>query len=179
MTPRTLFQIIIKIIGLFFVLELINSIPQLTSTIWYYVSPDGIGFELWLVVLGLLLGLGLYVFLAYIFLFNSNVVVDKLKLDQWFEDDVFSFRIPRTFVLMTAIVVIAGIILLQEVPNIVFNIYRYTEVSAAAFGQQDLEHSSLILSIVKVVLALLMVGERKFLLRLIDKDVDSGTEVED
>lgn len=179
MTPRTLFQIIIKIIGLFFVLGLINSIPQLISTVWYYISPDSVVLEWWLVILGLLLGLGFYVFFAYIFLFNSNIVVDKLKLDQWFEEDVFSFRIPRSFVLMTAIIVIAGVILLQEIPNIVFDIYRYTQVSATAFGPQDVEYSALILSIIKVVWALLMVGERKFLLRLIDKDIETEPGAEE
>lgn len=171
MTPRSLFQIIIKIFGLFFVLSIVNAIPQLLSTIWYYVNPQNDGVDnTWLLGIGAILGLGFQFFFAYLFLFNSNVLVDKLKLDQYFEDDIFNFKIPKSFVFLTAIIVVVGIILIQEIPNLVLDIYLFFQSTDSNYNSNDFSFTASIISIAKVVLALLLIGERKFVVRLIDKD---------
>ncbi len=85
MTPKNLFNIILKIFGLFFLREIVYLIPQLILTIPYLTNQDNfdsgqysigniLPFMLTLIVIAF------YVFIIYQLLFNTNKILDKLNL---------------------------------------------------------------------------------------------------
>jgi hypothetical protein len=54
MTPRSLFNIILKILSIFFIKDFIALIPQLISMILYFIQPDTVSFGIWSAALTLL-----------------------------------------------------------------------------------------------------------------------------
>ncbi len=169
MTPRSLFKIILKIFGLFFLKEIIITVPQLIYSIIHAVDTgifaEGI-FNFAINVIVILF----YGFIIAQLLFNTTNLVDKFKLDQGFDEDEFSFEnesrkgkfaigISGDFVLSIAIFVTAGVILVNEIPYLFQKLFLYI-VDARSIGSTH-DVSLIVIAIVKILIALLLVGERK------------------
>jgi hypothetical protein len=41
MTPRSLFMVILKVLGLFFIQDFLAAVPQLLSALFYFTKADG------------------------------------------------------------------------------------------------------------------------------------------
>ena len=93
MTARNFFNIVLKIFGLFFLREIINSVPQLISTLFFLFKPENFAEGLFLFVASCLV-LTFYIVLTYQLLFRTNNLVDKLKLDRDFNDIIFTKFFP-------------------------------------------------------------------------------------
>ena len=173
MTPRNLFNIILKVFGLFFLREIIYIIPQLVSTIPFLAKLDNFGEvtnsnDSILSFLLTLLIIAFYIFIIYQLLFKTNNLVHKLKLDKGFNQEVFSFDISSSVVLTIALIVIGGIVLTNEIPNLCRNIFSYFQEKSLTHGIGKLNYSYIILSVVKIILGLLIIGERKRIVEFIE-----------
>lgn len=166
MTPRNLFNIVLKIFGLFFLREIIYTIPQLISSIWFLVEPDNFknnqysdygigGFVVLLIILVF------YCFIIYQLLFKTNNILDKLKLDKGFDQEEFSFNLSTSLVVTIALIVIGGVILTEEIPNFCRNVVSYFQEKSMTHGVTKPNFSYIIISAVKIILGLLIIGERK------------------
>ena len=124
MTPRSLFSIILKIFGLFFLREIVNAIPQLVSSFLYFTKPQEVGEGIFVFIVTLVI-LAFYSFIVHQLLFKTNVILDKLKLDQGYSQEEFTFNISTSMVLTIAIVVTGGVILANEIPNLCRQLYSY------------------------------------------------------
>jgi len=70
------------------------------------------------IFLGTTVILAFYIFVTYQLFFRTNNILDKLKLDRGFTQDEFSFEIPKSSTLTIALIVIGGLILTNEIPNL-------------------------------------------------------------
>lgn len=176
MTPRSLFNIILKIFGLFFLRETINAVSQLFSAITYYVNFDNPNGGALTIVLTLFV-LAFYFVLIIQLLFKTNSFIDKLKLDRGFDEhefsfdrqDKFSINISTALVLRISLIVIGGVLLTEEIPNFCRNIYLFLVENKSI---QDCTESSAchaILSAVKIIIGLLIIGERKRIIDFIEE----------
>ena len=168
MTPRSLFNIIIKVFGLFFLREIINTIPQLISSVIYFTKADTIQERLWTFIFTAVILL-FYTFLVFKLLFNTNYFLDKLKLDQGFNQEDFSFNISTSKVLTIALLVTAGVILTNEIPNLCRHIFSYFQEKRLTHGMTKPDFSYLIISAVKIIIGLLFIGERKRISEFVEK----------
>ncbi len=189
MTPRSLFKIILKIFGLFFLKEIINTVPQfIVSTVESFKNgtfTEGI-FNFAIDVILLLF----YGFIAAQLLFNTTNVLDKFKLDQGFDEEEFSFEqeskkgqfaigISASTILMIALLVLAGIILVNEIPNLSSEIYLYI-TNPVAFGING--KSYIVIAVFKILIALLLIGERRRIAELVGGKktiIEDDNEVEE
>ena len=121
MTPRSLFNVVLKIIGIFFIKDLLMFLPQLLSL--FFSSNEG-GFSnsplekignIIIIVLGFLV----YIFIIYLLVFRTDAVINKLKLVNGFDQDFIPINIHRSAVLSISIIVIGGLILINEIPNLI------------------------------------------------------------
>lgn len=174
MTPKNLFNIILKIFGLFFLREIVYIIPQLISTIPYFTKQDNFDSGLFssgniLPFILTLIVIAFYVFIIYQLLFNTNKIIDKLKLDQGFNQQEFSFNISTTLILTISLIVIGGIILTNEIPNFCNNIFSYFQQKKLMPDVAKLNFSYIIISGVKILIGLLIIGERKRIADFVEK----------
>ncbi len=167
MYPRKLFNIILKIFGLFFLREILNAIPQVISPIVQFFAISEIGPIIATFIVSLLI-LAFYTFLVFQLLFKTNKIIDALKLDQGFAEMDLSIeekeKVPVDLssksIYITALIVIGGVILIDEIPNLCRQVYLYVDQANFRFASAKPDFSYIIFSIAKILIALLIIGER-------------------
>ena len=160
MTPRNLFNIILKALGVFFIKDIIATVPQLISTILYLTKSETQDEALWTLIFTVLI-LGIYIGISYWLIFRTHWIIDKLRLDQGFNQEVFTFNIALPSVLTIALIVTGAFILTTEIPNLCRYLFSYFQEKRMTFGTTKPEISYSIYAGVKIILGLLLIGERK------------------
>lgn len=164
MTPKNLFNIILKIFGLFFLRDLIQIIAQSASAI-IFISQSGNSNGNILEFSVLIAQIILYVFLVFIFLCKTNSLIKILKLTQGFDQEILSFHISPSWVMEISLIVIAGVILIEEIPNAFRQLYFFVSQYEHAHDF----YSGIIVSAVEIIIALLLIGERKRIVGFMEK----------
>jgi len=130
MSIRSFWAILVKILGIYILLESLVAIPQFLTTIYFFASQfnvpgnnTGVLTE-GLYMIGLIL---LYVQLFRYCIFKTDWIIDKLKLDQGFIDERFEFNIHRSTVLKISVIIIGGLLLISNIPLLLKDILAYTQ----------------------------------------------------
>lgn len=168
MTPRNLFNIILKIFGLFFLRDIVQTVPQLVSSFLYFTKSDGAGEGVFVFIATLVI-LAFYAFVVYQLLFKTNVILDKLNLEQGFNQEEFSFNISTSLVLTIAVIVTGGVILANEIPNLCRHLFSYYQERRLTRGMTKPDFSYSIISAAKILIGLLLLGERKRIVDFIER----------
>lgn len=175
MTPKSLFNIIIKVFGLLFLKELIITIPALLSSIFYYYNS--FNEALLGTVLAYVVMIVLYILLVLQLLFKTNKIVDKLGLAEGFNQEDFSFEQTKEFpitisasmVMKITLLVIGGYILIDEIPNLGTELYLYFKQKSLRDSTIDIDLTAMVTTGLKVLIGVLILGERNTILEFIEK----------
>ena len=170
MTIRTLFTIILKILGIFFIKNFLETLPQLLSLLNFMNDFAGnqkliIGlceFSLMLFILGLL---------SYLLLFKTDLIIDKLQLDKGFKEEVIPLNIHRTTILSIAIIMIGGLLIINELGNFcrqLFLYYQEVRLSKQNYLSKNPNILYSIISFVKIILGLLLIMYQKQIVHFIE-----------
>ncbi|HEU5052661.1 MAG TPA: hypothetical protein VFT78_06090 [Hanamia sp.] len=180
MTPRSLFNVILKIFGIFFLREIVLSVIQLISSLTVFIAPESFDDPSirmgYVSVLIALIILAFYCFIVYKLMLKTNSIIDLLKLDRGFTQEEFLFNISMNRVLTIALIVLGGIILFEEVPNFFRNVYSWFQEKSFTRGTTTANYSNIITSAVKIVLALLMIGERNRIVKVFESKQEIEVE---
>jgi hypothetical protein len=103
---------------------------------------------------------------------RTNKIIDILKLDQGFFEDEFSFEerqqnkitLTKEEVLKIALIILGGVILVDEIPDFCKMFYLYIDEKKSFYGATAPSISNMVASFAKVLLGLLILGERKRIL---------------
>ncbi len=171
-TPGSLFNIILKIFGLFFLREIINAIPDTFSVFIQFFAVSELTPSLGMLIVSLLILL-FYTFLALQLLFKTNNIIDVLKLDKGFQEHEFNFEeqdqnkysLPMASILTIALIITGGYILVDEIPDFCKQVYLFFDQRKSFNGHTAPAMSNMLASGTKILLALLILGERK---RIVD-----------
>jgi hypothetical protein len=186
MTPRSLFKIILKIFGLFFFREIIITVPQFISSIVLHFTNSGTVVEgVFRFAIQAIIIL-FYGFIIAQLLFNTTSILDKFKLDQGFDEEEFSFEneskkgkffigISASMVLTIALLVTAGVILVNEIPHLCKELFLYLAESRS-LGNHDVSY--IIIAIVKILIALLLIGERKRIVQFVEDSKSNNKQTD-
>jgi hypothetical protein len=163
MTPRSLFNIVLKIFGLFFLKDIIETLPQFISTILFMFKSDSLNLGGSIAIfVGTTFILAFYIFVTYLLFFKTNRFIDKLKLDRGFIQEEFSFQISQASILTIVLIAIGGMILANEIPNFCKALYQYIQLrSIQRYSGDKTDISYAIITGVKIILGFLILGERK------------------
>ncbi len=119
MTPRTFWAILIKIMGVYVVLESLFAIPQFLVTINYlFTSPtaqEGSPVILYTICY-VTITICIYVLVIRYSIFKTDVIIDKLKLATGYEDERLEFNIHRSTLLKIVVMVTGGWLLVDNFP---------------------------------------------------------------
>jgi hypothetical protein len=151
MTPKTLFNIILKVIGIFFIGDILITVPQLLSSIPYYF--DASLSEAMPLLLFALLTLSAIVLVPYLLIFKSNYIINKLQLDKGFEEETIGMNVSRPAILSIALIVLGGLTLKDEIPFFCKELFTYFEQKANGLGSGSTVGYYFIVSGVKIIIA--------------------------
>lgn len=168
MTPRSLFNIILKIVGLFILKDIIDAIVQIVlSVVELMQSFDGSG--LWTLLISILV-FALYYLVAHYLIFKTDFLIDKFKLDKNFTEENFPLNIHRSTVLSIAIIIIGGLLIADNVPllcRVCYAYFRERSLSDTFSNKPDLSY--IIMYAAKILVGLILVGNVQLLVNFIER----------
>jgi hypothetical protein len=130
MTPRTFWIIFIKILGLWLVLGSITVIPGFIGALSYYGKDrDMRGILIW--VFMFLLLLGIFAGILWLFVFKTEWIIDKLRLDKGFTEEKIDVNIHRSTIINIAIIVFGGLMLIDALPLLLKEVIQYYQEKEA------------------------------------------------
>ena len=111
-----------------------------------------------------------YGIVTYFLLFKTNYFLNILKLESGFQEETLVFEISKVSILTIALIVIGGLILTNEIPNLCIAIYQYIqEKSIQSFTGNFPDFRYLLVGLVKIILGLLILGERARIVQFIER----------
>ena len=167
MTPKFFWTYSLKIFGLYAIWQSILILPQFFSITYLSVENKTV----FLVqILILLIYLVLYAALGYYCVYKTKLVIDKLKLENGFNDEVININIHRSSLLKIAIIIVGGIMLADSLPLLTSNLFQYFQNSAYSSKFKDNRYSPLvILYMLKVVIGYFMVADNRLIVNFIER----------
>lgn len=133
MKIKDLFIIILKVIGLFFARNLLDSLVAFVSIIVFPNSLDPLSSYFESLFFTLLI-LGVYFLIVYALLFRTDWIIGKLRLDKGFSQDEININIHRSVILSIGIIVLGGIITLNEIPTILKLLIAKSEINNSSYN---------------------------------------------
>jgi lysylphosphatidylglycerol synthetase-like protein (DUF2156 family) len=167
MLIKTFWKILIKIIGLWLLFSCISVIPQFFSTLSFTNGDLNIE-SLLLIWLMLFATIIIYIIIVRLFLFKTDWIVEKLKLEKNFTEERIDMNIKSSTVLTIAIIVIGGLIITESLPNFCSTLFDFLRQKNLLKDYQDT--SWLIFHFCKIIIGYLLLTNGKNLVKYIEKE---------
>ena len=167
MTPHNLFNIILKIFGLFFIKTMLTCIPQLLLDFTYLNDLKTFNNGLWILLINIFIFMT-YAVVFYFLVFKTEYLIDKLQLTKGFNENSIALNIHPSTILSISITIIGGLLIVDEFPNCCRQLLAYFKVAHMSNRAPDPELSYIIVSGIKIGIGILLVLYRKMLVRLIE-----------
>lgn len=130
MTPKALFTIILKIAGIYLIVQEIDLIAPLINAILQQIhSSEPPLFDFWQFSFIVLLMLGLYLLIQWYCIFKTDWVINKLHLDKGFDTERFEIKIHRSLLLRISIIVIGAVIITDSLPLLCKEVFYFLRTS--------------------------------------------------
>ncbi|HEY0298575.1 MAG TPA: hypothetical protein VGB84_05070 [Arachidicoccus sp.] len=168
MRIKDLFIIILKVIGFFFVRFFLDSAITFIATVITF-QPKFFQFQLSDYVWSLLLAFSaccVSFLIAYFLIFKTAWIADKLRLDKGFSENEINLSIHRSVILSIALIVLGGVIMLNEIP--VFIKLLITKYELRNLAANPLDTSLIIFSICKLVIGAALIYYQQFIVNNIE-----------
>lgn len=166
MTKRDFFRLIIKIFGLYSaVITIFSIIPQNISS--FYFGDESYSLILWVAVV-LTIIISLFLFL----LFKTDFIIDLLKLDKGFDDEIINFgNFNNLNILKLSILIIGGFLLIDYIPNFLFDIINAFKRQAtySSIESNSVDYFGLTVGTINILIGYLFITNYKSIASFLDK----------
>ncbi len=173
MTIRTFWTIFIKILGLWLVRHCLDVIPQSFTTLLYLNGESSmLEAVYWFGIIAATTAI--YLFVLWVFVFKTNWIIDKLKLDKNFTEERIDLNISSKTVLRIATLIIGGLILVESLPALckqLFTFYQEKTIFRKYPGT-----GWIIFHLVKSIIGYVLLANNKNIVDRIDKQSNSNND---
>jgi hypothetical protein len=126
MEINTFWNLVLKGIGLWLLMNCLYIFPQLTSLLLVSQIDDGWNSSISEIFIGLF-ALFAYLYISALFLFKSAWLIKVLKLERNFKESRLEISTSKHTVLKIIIVLIGGLTLIESLPSLIQNIYQFLQ----------------------------------------------------
>jgi hypothetical protein len=165
---KDLLNLVLKIIGIFFIKELVTVLAQFFSAIYYLANKDAFGEGIWNLIMTVVV-FSVYAYFAYLFINKTDVVIKELNLTQGFSEEKISVNIHRSTVLGIAVIIIGGLLLVNEIPAFCRSVFSYFQEKRVGYGAGNPTSTYMVLAGAKIVIALFLLAGQRPLVNLIER----------
>jgi hypothetical protein len=167
MQINTFWKILLKIVGLWLLFSCISIIPQFYSTLSF--TNGNLNTESLLMIwLMLIVSIIIYILIIRLFLFKTEWLVEKLKLEKNFNEDRIDLNIKSSTVLTIAIIVIGGLMIAESFPNFCSGLFNFLQQKALIKDYPDSHW--LVYHFLKIIIGYLLLTNGKRLAKYIEKE---------
>lgn len=165
MSPRTLFNIILKVMGIYFIKEVLLLLPQLLSS--FALLNQGLGTQGWFILFSVIITLAVYSLVIFYLVLDTDAVIDRFELLKGVEEENLSINVHRSTVL-TIVILLVGIVLVVTIlPYFLQSAYNYFMERRYSYESRP-NPSRLILYAAELFLAILMIIYKNVLVNFIE-----------
>lgn len=171
MSIKSFWIIVLKIIGIWFVLDSFLVIEQLISSVimsFFGFNEDYITTYLSLIIF--IIVIILFFILLRLFLFKPQWLIKKLKLDHDFDSEKIDFTADKITVIRIATIIIGAMLFIDSFPKLIsqsFNFFQQT-----AIFRESPTTVWIILEVVKCTIAFLVVNNNKSISEFVTRKSD-------
>jgi hypothetical protein len=170
MTARNLFNIILKVLGLFFIRDFLAVVPQFLSLISMFVNYSGGGAIS--PFIASLLSIAAYGFIAYALIFKTEWVIEKLRLEDGFDQESFSLNMHRSTILSIAVIVIGALMVVNALPVSLRQLFLYFQYKRQQSGfinfYPEPDNTILLIHLAEILIGLLLLGNQRKIVAYIE-----------
>ena len=170
MTIRSVYFLVFRVFGLFLVKDILMVIPYLVSPVLIYFDSDFKSESLLSLILPFIV-ICILILVSWFFLFRPHKILDKINLEAEELNEPLTVSISAKSVILVSIIVTTGLLFLEEIPNFFKLLYQYYDESQIKFSEKKPSLLFLLISFVKILLGLLVFGERKRIVEFISKEI--------
>jgi hypothetical protein len=156
MAPRSLFNLILKVIGLFFIKDILEAISHTISAIVYFPQYSSVREGIFNVAVSLPLAV-LYSLGAWAFIFKTDKIISILRLDKHFQEKPISINVERHMLLTSAVIIAGAWLLVNEIPEFFRHAVYYYQERKLYVRMTRPDVSYIVMSAVKIAIGLLLV----------------------
>ncbi|MBL7698905.1 MAG: hypothetical protein JNK79_12130 [Chitinophagaceae bacterium] len=167
MGSHSLFNLILKVIGLFFIKDVLESFSHTLSALVYF-PQYATKKEAILSVAATLPSFILYSLVAWLFLFRTEKIIALLRLNKNVADQQVTIGTNRKSLLIAAVIIAGFWILVSEIPEFFRHaIYYYQERKLyVRMTRPDISYP--IMSLIKILIGLILIIFNKLVVRIIE-----------
>jgi hypothetical protein len=167
MSPRSLFNIILKVMGIYFIKELLALIPQFLSSFLFYTKSDVTTESFWILFSTIII-IAVYGLVIIYLILKTDWIIEKLQLDKGFEEETFTMRLHRSSVLSISVIVLGGLIFINSFPYLCRDIYLYFQEKRLTGGSLSSRVGYIIIYTIETIAGLLLMGNHRQIVNFIE-----------
>jgi hypothetical protein len=167
MAPRILFNLILKVIGIFFIKDILESFSRTLSAIIYIPQYASVKEAFFNVAVSLPLFI-LYSLLAWLFIFKTDRIVSLLRLDKHFQEKPISITVERHMLLSAAVIIAGAWLLVNEIPEFFRHATYYYQERKLYVRMTRPDISYIVMSAVKIAIGLFLIVFNKPIVNLVE-----------
>ena len=167
MGSRSLFNLILKIIGLFFIRDILEAFSHTVSAL-IYVPEYSSAREAVINVAVSLPPLILYTLLVWMFIFRSDRIINILRLEKNFQDKPVSINVERSTIITAAVIMAGAWILVNEIPEFFRHAMYYYQERKLYIRMTRPDISYIVMSVVKIAIGLCLIVFNKPVVNIIE-----------
>jgi hypothetical protein len=168
MSPRSFWIILLKLVGIWIMFSSITVVPQFIISLWPIFSSNQV-FENWEVLLILLIAILIYLWIFRVLIVRPGSVIDKLKLDEGFDEDRLDFNIHRSTVVTIAIIIIGGLMIIDSVPLFFRQLFLYLQSRTTPYNSNLISPTWIFVYLVKTLIGYLLIANNRMVVNFIEK----------
>ncbi|WP_295674167.1 hypothetical protein [uncultured Mucilaginibacter sp.] len=168
MSPRSLWAIILKIFGIYLVIQIYYPLTQLISFIFMAFNRQ-LG-ENWQTISFLFFAISIYLFMIIAFLFRTDWLIRILKLDNSIKEEKLEINLHRSTVLKI-VIMLAGITMFADsLPLFLKELYSYYQQINDTVHFKNYPRASVIITeLMKVLISYFMMTSSRLIVNFIER----------
>ena len=167
MNIDSLWKTIIKLFGIWFLIDCLSTIPQFNQNLFYVNGTfDTIAFIYTL--LFLIVNLLLYILIVRLLIFKSDWIIKKLKLNQNYTETKIDLNTKSSTIITISIIIIGGITLIDSIPRLFSELFEF--VQQKMLMKDYPKFNLIIIELLKSILGYLLITKSKKITKYIEKE---------
>jgi hypothetical protein len=167
MAPRTLFNLILKVIGLFFIKDILEALSHTISAIVYIPQYSSVREAFFNVAVSIPLVV-LYALLSWLFIFRTDTIISILRLDKDGQEKPIAITVERHMLLTSAVIIAGAWLLVNEIPEFFRHAVYYYQERKLYVRMTRPDVSYIVMSAVKIAIALFLIVFNKPIVSVIE-----------
>jgi hypothetical protein len=165
MNLKGLLIVILKILAIYTIVQGLLYFPQILNAFGSISRYSSFWMAIFYLI-EVLLTVSLYIFIGLFLIYRTDWIVDKIIREKKLEEDFTTFKIHRSVVLSIAIIIIGGLILVNEIPNFIRQLYNYY---LSPDDHRAFRYDYQISSFIKILIGLYLVYYNNLIVAWIEK----------